>query len=263
MTFAEWLIESKPGFTFLDPSTPPEAPNILWITGMNSQGWSARELAIRGYNVKQVGTTNNYFAAGLGRIKRYPILNTLIGKTADSLGSAHMASNAQKHDSEMKGTNFVPDVVIGASQGGAVAMQVAHEYPNTKFVLIAPAWKIFNSNPQDLPKDTIVLQGGKDIQVPPQDSEELKKYGFKVFFLKDEGHQIPVEYIQKAVDAQLMKTRAAHLIPSVLRQKELEDAQMKNQQLNQRMKPFQNKFSKFDPKMFNPDPMLQRKGKLQ
>lgn len=204
-TFLEWMESNI--------QKPPEAPNILWITGMGSQGYGAKMLAIQGYNVKQVGTITNYYAAGIGRIKRYTILQKLIGKAADAAGKSHLIANMQKHDMETQNSDFVPDVIIGASQGGAVAMQVARQYPHAKFVLIAPAWKIFNADPGDLPKDTIILQGKNDLQVPATDSQTLsQKYGFKVLFY-DQGHNLPTNIVKKAVDAQLLNTRAAHLIP--------------------------------------------------
>lgn len=179
-----------------------DAPKVLWITGMGSKGLAPKMLAAQGYDVKHIGTTTNRYAAYLGRIKRFPVVNSLFGNTADRLGQTHLAANAQKHDAE-KQQDFIPDVVVGSSQGGAVTMQVASQYPHAKFVLVAPAWRIFGADPSHLPLDTIILHGKRDIQVPPIDSEMLhKKFGFKVLF-NNAGHTVPLQYIKQAIDMQL------------------------------------------------------------
>lgn len=203
-TFYEW-IESQD----LIESFVQDAPKVLWITGMGSKGMGPKTLAAQGYEVKHIGTTTNRYAAYLGRFKRFPLVGSLLGGTADRLGKAHLAANAQKHDVE-RPQDFQPDVVVGSSQGGAVTMQVAHQYPKAKFVLVAPAWRIFGSDPASLPKDTIIIHGKKDIQVPPVDSLMLqKKFGFRVLF-NNFGHTIPLEFIKQAIDMQL-----AHRLPQL------------------------------------------------
>lgn len=176
-------------------------PRVLWITGMGSRGMGPRELAAMGYDVKQIGTTTNRFAAYLGRFKRYGVFP----HRADQLGAAHMAANISKHDMEMKDMEFIPDVVVGTSQGGAVVMHISHNYPMSKFVLGAPAWKIFGGDPSELPKDTIIIHGERDITVPVDDSIELQdKYGFELRTFRF-GHTIPTKYIKDAIDTQLAK----------------------------------------------------------
>ncbi|MSP09966.1 MAG: NUDIX domain-containing protein [Flavobacteriaceae bacterium] len=194
MKFAEW-IESQEN----DIQNPPK---VLWITGMGSTGFGPKQLALQGYEVKHIGTTTNRYAAYLGRFKRFPMMGSLFGGHADRLGKSHLAVNAQKHDME-KDQDFQPDVVVGSSQGGAVTMEIAHQYPKAKFVLIAPAWKIFGADPSHLPADTIIVHGKKDIQVPPVDSQILqKKFGFKVL-LNNFGHTVPFQFIKQAIDMQL------------------------------------------------------------
>lgn len=194
MMFSEWLT--------LYENEAEAAPKILWITGMGSTGQGPKWLAAQGYDVEHIGTTTNRYAAYLGRFKRYPLVGPVIGGMANKFGQSHLAANAQKHDKEKIGF-FQPDVVVGTSQGGAIAMQVAHKYPQAKFVLVAPAWRIFGANPENLPSDTIIIQGKRDIQVPAIDSKMLgDKYGFRVVFTND-AHHISPDVIKQYVDTQL------------------------------------------------------------
>lgn len=194
MNFSEWL-------SFYENATEA-APKVLWITGMGSTGEGPKWLAAQGYDVEHIGTTTNRYAAYLGRFKRYPVLGNMIGGMANRFGQSHLTANMQKHDKEKVGF-FQPDVIVGSSQGGAIAMQVAHKYPQAKFVLIAPAWRIFGADPSHLPSDTIIIQGKKDIQVPAIDSKMLSdRYGFRVVYTND-GHKIPKEVIKNYVDSQL------------------------------------------------------------
>lgn len=201
-TFYEWL-ELK---LEEEQEQIENAPKVLWITGMNSTGSSPKRLAAIGYEVKHVGTTTNRYAAYLGRFKRYSILKSIIGRSADKLGQQHINANVKKHALEMKqGDAFVPDIVVGSSQGGAIVMQIAYKYPQAKFVLAAPAWKIFGATYKYLPKDTIILHGTKDLIVPMADSQELESLGFKVRYFKNIGHSIPLTYVQFAIEHHLNK----------------------------------------------------------
>lgn len=199
-TFYEWL-ELK---LEQEQEQIEKAPKVLWITGMNSTGSSPKRLALMGYEVKHVGTTTNRYAAYLGRFKRYPLLKSIIGKSADKLGQQHINANVKKHalETEYDKNVFTPDVVVGSSQGGAIVMQIAYKYPKAKFVLAAPAWKIFGATYKYLPKDTIILHGTKDLVVPVTDSEELESLGFEVYYLKS-GHSVPLHNVKSAIDMQL------------------------------------------------------------
>jgi hypothetical protein len=201
-TFYEWL-ELK---LEEEQEQIEKAPKVLWITGMNSSGMNPLRLSLMGYDVKSVGTTTNRYAAYLGRIKRYPLLKSIIGKSADKLGQQHINVNVKKHALETEYDNnvFAPDVVVGSSQGGAIVMQIAYKYPKAKFVLAAPAWKIFGATYKHLPKDTIILHGTKDFVVPVTDSEELESLGFEVHYLNC-GHSVPLTNVRHAIDTQLNK----------------------------------------------------------
>ena len=63
-----------------------------------------------------------------------------------------------------------PDIIIGSSRGGAVAMSV--DPKGARVILIAPAWKHFDVNPALAP-DTTILHCTTDKIVYYEDSEEL------------------------------------------------------------------------------------------
>lgn len=190
MSFKDWMKEKD------------RSPRILWINGMNSSGTKPVKLAEMGYEVKSIGTTNHYFAAYLGRFKRYSPF-ALVRKTADSMGAKHIDDNVKKQQEESK--DFMPDVVVGTSQGGAVAMQLGNRYPNAKFVLGCPAWKIFGSKLINLPRDTIIIHGKKDLTVPVGDSIELAKNNKFELRIYNVGHGLPLQTLKIAIDDQLRR----------------------------------------------------------
>jgi len=63
-----------------------------------------------------------------------------------------------------------PDVVVGSSRGGAVAMNV--DSGTTPLVLLCPAWKTWGTATRVKPQTTILHSRG-DETVPFADSEEL------------------------------------------------------------------------------------------
>lgn len=65
---------------------------------------------------------------------------------------------------------FQPDVVLGLSRGGAVAMNI--DSGATRLVLIAPAWKKWGQV-RDVKPGTIILHARPDDIVPFELSEEL------------------------------------------------------------------------------------------
>ncbi len=71
-----------------------------------------------------------------------------------------------------------PDLVVGSSRGGAVAMSVSTR--GAPVVLIAPGWKRFMNEQQVSewnircePQKTIILHSRNDDIIPIEDSEEL------------------------------------------------------------------------------------------
>lgn len=65
---------------------------------------------------------------------------------------------------------FKPDVIVGSSRGGAVAM--AFDSGETPLVLLAPAWKKWG-NGKSVKKNTVVIHSRFDEVVPFDNSVEL------------------------------------------------------------------------------------------
>jgi hypothetical protein len=65
-----------------------------------------------------------------------------------------------------------PQVVVGSSRGGAVAMNI--ECGDAKLVLLCPAWKKFGTARTVTP-GTVILHSRADDVIPFSDSEELIK----------------------------------------------------------------------------------------
>ncbi len=65
-----------------------------------------------------------------------------------------------------------PDVVVGSSRGGAVAMNLRPH--NAKLVLLCPAWKKWGTASQ-VPQNTILLHSPADDVIPFNDSVELAR----------------------------------------------------------------------------------------
>lgn len=63
-----------------------------------------------------------------------------------------------------------PDVIVGSSRGGAVAMNI--DSKDTPLVLLCPAWKKWG-NTSMVKKTTTILHSRADDVVPFYDSEEL------------------------------------------------------------------------------------------
>jgi hypothetical protein len=63
-----------------------------------------------------------------------------------------------------------PDVVVGSSRGGALAMLI--DTQGARRVLIAPAWKHFGGSPT-VSSNTVILHSQDDKIIPFEDSEEL------------------------------------------------------------------------------------------
>jgi hypothetical protein len=63
-----------------------------------------------------------------------------------------------------------PDVIVGSSRGGAVAMSI--ETGNTPLVLLCPAWKRFGTA-RTVKANTTILHSRADEVIPFADSEEL------------------------------------------------------------------------------------------
>jgi hypothetical protein len=203
-TFKEWLENEDPvGVPTLNrpPSfAAPEADihnlDILYITGMGSKGEGPLKLENLGFkNVIWMQTGTDWGAALAGFWPTADVVKTassLAGKTPKEWGPAHMKKNANRIRSELP-PNYQPDIVIGSSQGGAVAIEMAGDFPKAKFILIAPAWKVFGIKPENisLPPGTIVIHGRRDLRVLHKHSKELKDIqpDIKLWTQEKEGHR--------------------------------------------------------------------------
>ena len=65
-----------------------------------------------------------------------------------------------------------PQVVVGSSRGGAVAMNI--KSGDAKLVLLCPAWKKYGTA-RTVEADTVILHSRADDVIPFADSEELAK----------------------------------------------------------------------------------------
>ena len=80
-----------------------------------------------------------------------------------------------------------PDIIVGSSRGGALA--AAMDRNGAKVILIAPAWKKFDSS-TCLDEDAIILHSTRDDIVDVKDSEELAyKYGCTLIYC-GENHRM-------------------------------------------------------------------------
>jgi predicted alpha/beta hydrolase family esterase len=72
--------------------------------------------------------------------------------------------------------NEKPDVIVGSSRGGAIALSL--QTRGAKLVLVAPAWKRFGGNTSLCDESTVVIHSKNDKIIPYSDSVELKEnYG--------------------------------------------------------------------------------------
>jgi len=80
-----------------------------------------------------------------------------------------------------------PDVVVGSSRGGAVAM--AANLPAKKMILIAPAWKKYCSGCTISP-NTVILHSPEDKIIPYSDSALLSKMYGAELIMTGEDHRM-------------------------------------------------------------------------
>jgi alpha-beta hydrolase superfamily lysophospholipase len=79
----------------------------------------------------------------------------------------------------------MPQVVVGASRGGAVAMNISSG--DAKLVLLCPAWKKYGTA-RTVKPDTVILHSRADDVVPFSDSEELvRNSGLPAYTLIEVG----------------------------------------------------------------------------
>jgi hypothetical protein len=116
------------------------APKVLFLHGWCSDG-SSKSMFIRllGYKVFTPKLSNWFFSKAV--------------RTAQ-----------EAYD------NYKPDVIVGSSRGGAVAINI--ESGDTPLVLIAPAWRRFGKI-EAVKAKTVILHSEVDDMVPYADSQKL------------------------------------------------------------------------------------------
>jgi alpha-beta hydrolase superfamily lysophospholipase len=94
-----------------------------------------------------------------------------------------------------------PQVVVGSSRGGAVAMNI--NSGSVKLVLLCPAWKKYGTANTVRP-DTVILHSRADDVIPFADSEELAKNSGATLIEVGSDHRLagkePLEAMFKACE---------------------------------------------------------------
>lgn len=93
---------------------------------------------------------------------------------------------------------FRPDVIVGSSRGGAVAMCLGDR--QTPLVLLAPAWRFCGVEPRLRTANVTVIHSPHDRLVPLSDSEELVRLNPGVRLIAaGEGHRLNDEEASQAL----------------------------------------------------------------
>lgn len=84
---------------------------------------------------------------------------------------------------------FEPDVIVGSSRGGAVAMALAR--PDVPAVLLAPAWRFCHVPPRIVAPQAVVIHSPSDRWVRLDDSRELCQRNPQVRLIAaGDGHRL-------------------------------------------------------------------------
>lgn len=154
---------------------------VVYVSGINSNGTKGQRLSHDGYNCTVPKMPSQNMTAICAKF--LPSCITGVQSYVDELRTICLNC-----------TKKVPDLVVGSSQGGAIAMSlVQNEWAGARLVLIAPAWKTFGINPI-VPKNTVILHGKNDWLVSLSDSERLR-YKNKCKLIKvDDNHHLEHSY---------------------------------------------------------------------
>lgn len=152
-----------------------EGINIVWITGMFSGMWPGTGkygplLKSLGYNINVIKTAADPVAATTGRISNVIDWEPFT-RASQYFTNRIVNRNQAKVGKELGGV--IPDLIVGSSQGGAIALSLAPQFPEIPMILVAPAWKIFHVKPSYLNPKSIIIHGKRDVSVPTTDSIEL------------------------------------------------------------------------------------------
>lgn len=169
--------------TFDLPFPLVSAMNILFIGGINTSNTKAAQLRYEGYKVATPKLPDNNIVAGAARF----LPNFCKGIT----GAGSYINNLRKET--LRQLKEYPDLVVGSSQGGAVAMALQKDLPESKYLLIAPAWNTFGVDPE-IKADTTIIHGANDWVVPLRDSKRLAKMNKCSLKVVNDSHHLPESF---------------------------------------------------------------------
>lgn len=135
---------------------------VLYLHGLNSGKWGKKSISLgfSGYDVETPELPGNWATALANKIPFF------FGKTKKEHWdeAIQIVKDAiEKHD---------PEVIVGSSMGGALAMEIAKECPGVPLILIAPAWKTFGVEPK-IENPCVIFHANQDSLVALKDSKEL------------------------------------------------------------------------------------------
>ena len=164
----------------------PTAPlvstaKVVYIGGINSYGMKGRRIAHDGYDCTVPLMPSDNVRAIAARF--LPRCITGIQTYLNELCTCCLNC-----------TKTVPDLVVGSSQGGAVAMSlVQNEWKGAKLILLAPAWKTF-SVPLIVPRDTVIVHGTDDWLISLSDSVQLRNKNKCTLIKVNDNHHLEHSY---------------------------------------------------------------------
>lgn len=97
---------------------------------------------------------------------------------------------------------FRPDIVVGSSRGGALAMNInSHDVP---LILLAPAWPYFG-NADKTKNNSIIIHSEFDLMVPISFSEQLANKSDCELIVTGQSHRLNCLDAMKAIKSSINK----------------------------------------------------------
>jgi predicted esterase len=154
---------------------------VLFLHGLHSNQWGAKSLALiaRGHDVLTPELPGDWTTAVGAKI---PFLFS---------GRRERHWNNALQIAEESYEAFEPDVVVGSSRGGAIAMAlVQKQKAQVPHVLVAPAWRLFGVKPI-VGEKCIIYHGTLDTLVSIEDSRELQRKNPQAVLIEvEDDHQV-------------------------------------------------------------------------
>lgn len=154
---------------------------VLFFHGLNSGQWGAKSIALaeRGHDVLTPELPGDWTTAVAAKI---PFL--FPGRRERHWHNALRIAE-ESYDA------FEPDVILGSSRGGAVAMALIQKQAvQTPHVLVAPAWRLFGVEPI-VGEKCIIYHGTLDNLVSIEDSREVQRRNPQAVLIEvEDDHQV-------------------------------------------------------------------------